>query len=124
MCLLVTGFCLESRYGEVGAVNKVLKKSKQSYVLYKGQTMTIRFSGSNKVKWSIKNRSLVKVVSKKPGKLKIKAKKTGKLTIRAVSQDKKRMCTITIKKKKQNNPNWVYGVMKYKMKQIIILKMN
>ena len=28
------------------------------------------------------------------------------------------------KKKKQNNPNWVYGVMKYKMKQIIILKMN
>ena len=86
MCFLMSGFHFEENaLYEVNAINKVLKKTRQTYVMEVGQSISIRLKGNRKVKWSITGRKRVKVLRKTSKKLKLKARKTGKVVVKALS---------------------------------------
>ena len=76
--------------------------SKTSVTIYVGKTKTIKLKNVNKkVKWTVKNKKIVKI-SKKSGKYKnkitIKGKKAGKTTITAKIGKKKYQYSVVVKK--------------------------
>lgn len=103
MVLLIVAFALVPAQA-VAAKGKV-KISATKKTLKVGSSYNISLKNAGTVKWKSSKKSVATV--KKTGKNKavVKAKKPGKATITATYKGKKYKCQITVKAKKQNEPD-------------------
>ena len=109
MVLIVSSFV--SVPTEAKAKPKLSIKSKTVYV---GKTATIKLKNAGKVKWKTSKKSVVSISKNKRNKVWIKAKKAGKATVTATYKKKTYKCRITVKKKKEKQPEADNPVMNVK----------
>ncbi|MCM1180179.1 MAG: Ig-like domain-containing protein [Clostridium sp.] len=82
------------------------KLNKTSLTLVKGNTYTLKMSGTKKkVTWKTKNKKIAKLSNSKKSSVKIKAVKTGKTTVTAKVGKKTYKCRVTVIRKTRKKPS-------------------